>query len=223
MKLTISTCALAVLAIASPSFAQQVATDDGTELASKDEERGFESLFDGKSLDGWRAAENPDSFQVEDGTIVVHGNRAHLFYAGDVADADFKNFEFRCEVQTWPNANSGIYLHTKYYEDGWPNRGYECQVNNSYKPDPQKTASLYAVEPVTRSIVDDNEWFDYHIIVQGKQITIKINGETIVDYTEPDDLDRPDRQLSSGTFALQAHDPGSKVAYRNIRVKVLEE
>ena len=46
---------------------------------------------------------------------------------------------------------------------------------------------------------------------------------TTVDYTEPEDLDRPDRQLSSGTFAFQAHDPGSHVAYRNIMVKVLDD
>ena len=41
------------------------------------------------------------------------------------------------------------------------------------------------------------------------------------DYTEEDDLDREGRRLSSGTFALQAHDPGSKVLYKNVRVKVL--
>ena len=32
---------------------------------------------------------------------------------------------------------------------------------------------------------DDDVWFDYHLIVRGSQITIKINGKTVVDYTEP--------------------------------------
>ena len=67
----------------------------------------------------------------------------------------------------------------------------------------------------------DNEWFTYHIVVQGKRIIVKINGKTTTDYTEPDDLNRPQRQLASGTFAFQAHDPGSHVEYRNIMVKPL--
>ena len=64
-------------------------------------------------------------------------------------------------------------------------------------------------------------WFLYEIIVNGKNIVVKIDGKVITDYTEPADLKRPERQLSSGTFAIQCHDPGSKVKYRNIQVKVL--
>ena len=54
-------------------------------------------------------------------------------------------------------------------------------------------------------------------------IVVKINGNTISDYTEPDDLKRPRRQLSSGTFALQAHDPGSKVLYKALMYKKLDD
>ena len=67
----------------------------------------------------------------------------------------------------------------------------------------------------------DNEWFEYHIIVRGKRVIVKINGETTADYREPDNLKQGSRRISSGTFALQAHDPGSKVLYKNLRVKVL--
>jgi hypothetical protein len=64
-----------------------------------------------------------------------------------------------------------------------------------------------------------------HITVRGKRIVVKVDGKTIVDYTEPDDI-KParggfDRRLTSGTFALQAHDPGSKVHFRRIAVKPL--
>ena len=52
-------------------------------------------------------------------------------------------------------------------------------------------------------------------------IVIKINGETISDYVEPDDLNRPQRQLSSGTFAIQAHDPSSTVYYKEMYYKEL--
>ena len=71
------------------------------------------------------------------------------------------------------------------------------------------------------SPVKDNEWFDYYIKVEGKRIVIKINGKQTVDYTEPADLDRPERQLSEGTFGIQAHDPKSRAQFKDIMVKVL--
>jgi len=60
-----------------------------TSAADKD---GWISLFDGKSLAGWKANENPDTFKVENGELVVKGPRAHLFYVGDVGGGKFKNF-----------------------------------------------------------------------------------------------------------------------------------
>ncbi len=183
-------------------------------------EEGFVSLFDGKTLDGWKASENKDSCTVKDGKLCIGGPRSHLFYVGDVNGGNFKNFELKCEVMTTPGSNSGIYFHTKYLESGWPNKGYEAQINNTHS-DPKKTGGLYAVQDVFEAPAKDNEWFDYDITVKGKTITIKINGKTTVDYTEPADLNRPERQLDSGTFAFQAHDPKSMVYIRNVRVKVL--
>lgn len=183
-------------------------------------DEGFVSLFDGKSLDGWKINENPASLKLEDGCLVVHGERAHVFYDGPVANHDFTNFHFKAEVMTSPNANSGIYFHTKFQNDGWPGKGYESQVNNTQK-DPKKTGGLYNVKDNFEAPVKDDVWFLYEIIVNGKNIVVKIDGKVITDYTEPADLKRPERQLSSGTFAIQCHDPGSKVKYKNIQVKVL--
>ncbi len=189
-------------------------------------EDGWHKLFDGKSLDGWKAAENPGSFKVVDGVLVVDGPRGHLFYAGPVNGANFKNFEFRAQVKTFPKANSGIYFHTAYQDTGWPSKGYECQVNATHK-DRKKTGGLYAVQDVMDTpAAGDGEWFDYHIRVVGKHITIRINGKTTVDWTEPADWTPPKgmdgRRISSGTFAIQAHDPDSVVHYRNIEVKPLD-
>ena len=198
-----------------------IATNAEQAKGKKKGEKGFISLFDDKSLKGWQVnKENPKSITVKDGNIVIDGPRAHLFYAGDVQDHNFKNFVLRDQVKTYPKANSGIYFHTDYQDEGWPAKGYEAQVNNT-QGDPKKTGGLYAVQDVYEAPAKDNEWFDYHIIVRGKRIIIKINGETTADYTEEDDLDREGRRLSSGTFALQAHDPGSKVLYKDVRVKVL--
>lgn len=185
------------------------------------EEQGWISLMDGKTMKGWKASENKDSWFVEDGMFVCHGPRSHLFYVGE--HQPFRNFEFKCQVKTLPKANSGIYFHTRFQEEGWPKYGYEAQVNNTHG-DPRKTASLYGVVDVLEAPAPDNEWFDYYIKVEGKRILIVVNGKTCVDYTEPDDLQPGKdftRKLDEGTFALQAHDPISKVYFRDIRVKTL--
>ncbi len=185
-------------------------------------EEGWISLFNGENLDGWRAGENPQSFSVEDGAIVAHGPRAHLFYEGPVEDHNFENFHFKADVMTKPNANSGIYFHTRFQEEGWPSVGYEVQVNVSHG-DAKKSGGLYGVADVAAPPAQDNEWYTQEIIVQGKRIISKINGEVVVDYTEdPADI-RGDRRLSSGTFAIQAHDPGSRVYIKNIQVKPLND
>lgn len=181
---------------------------------------GWVSLFDGKSLDGWKVAENPSSFSVENGEIVVHGNRAHMFYVGPVANHDFTNFALKVELMTAPGANSGIYFHTKYQETDWPAVGYEVQVNQTHG-DPKKSSGLYGVKDVYEAPAKDNEWYTQEIIVQGKRIITKVNGKTLVDFVEPDDV-QGDRKLSHGTFAIQAHDPNSIVRIRSIQVKVLD-
>jgi hypothetical protein len=183
---------------------------------------GWISLFDGKTLDGWKVGKNADSFKVQDGMIVVNGPVAHLFYMGDVKNHDFKNFAVKADIMTFPQANSGFYFHTQYQEAGFPKKGFEVQVNNSHK-DPKRTAGLYNVLDVYEVPAKDNTWFTMEIIVRGKHIVTKVNGKTYVDYTESDDWKNPDRRVDHGTFALQGHDPGSKVYYKNILVKPLPD
>ncbi|MES1222829.1 MAG: DUF1080 domain-containing protein [Bacteroidota bacterium] len=178
------------------------------------------SLFDGKSLNGWKVGDNAATFSADSGMIIVHGNTAHLFYDGDVMNHDFKNFEFKADVKTMPGANSGIYFHTVFQQGGWPAKGYEVQVNNSHT-DWRRTGSLYGIEDVKEVYVKDNEWFTEYIKVQGKKITIKINDKTVVDYTEPEKSAQEQRKISDGTFALQGHDPKSKVYFKDIMVKPL--
>ncbi|MFB6248342.1 MAG: DUF1080 domain-containing protein [Salinibacter sp.] len=186
---------------------------------------GWVSLFDGKTLDGWRASENEETFSVDDGRIVADGPRSHLFYTGSVANHNFDDFELRVDVMTKPGSNSGIYFHTQYQEKGWPSQGYEAQINNSYESDPRKTGSLYAVEDVKQSPVGDNEWFTMAVRVEGDHIEITVDGETTAEYTEPDDAPRKGmegRVLSGGTIALQGHDPESTVYFKNIYIRPLK-
>ena len=194
----------------------------GTDVRGADEE-GFTRLGDGKSFKGWKINENRDSWGIEDGAFRARGARSHLFYVGD--DKPFVNFELKVDVLTKENSNGGIYFHTKFQESGWPKYGFEAQVNNSYSRDPRKTGSLYAVKDVLQAPAQDDEWFTEHIIVKGRHIVIRINDKTVMDYIEPEDaMAGKDftRKLDKGTFALQAHDPGSTVYFKNIRVKRLD-
>ncbi|QEG24494.1 3-keto-disaccharide hydrolase [Mariniblastus fucicola] len=184
----------------------------------------FKSMFNGKNLLGWHVNESPESVYIEDGCIVTHGERAHAFYVGETGHADFSDFHFKCKVKTKPQANSGIYFHTKFEATGWPSEGYEAQVNNT-QSDPKKTGGLYGVKDCFEAPAKDDVWFDYEIMVEGKHVVIKIDGKVISDYTEPENPERAGnmtkRLIGSGTMALQAHDPGSKVYYKDLMLKIL--
>jgi hypothetical protein len=185
---------------------------------------GWQVLFDGKSLDGWKASDDPGTFSVAAGEIIVHGPRSHLFYVGPVLNHDFKNFELKCDVMAKAGANSGVYFHTKWQEKGWPDAGFEVQVNNTHK-DPKKTAGLYDIKDNYEAPAKDDEWFTMTIRVEGKHVITKVNDKVITDYVEPEDFQpKPNhigRKIDHGTFAIQGHDPGSEVHFKNIRVKPL--
>ena len=209
-------------------------------------EDGWISMFNGKDLTGWKSNEEvPGVFTVENGELKVSGGRAHLFYMGTDGAAKFKNFEVKAKVKTTPGSNSGFYFHTEYQDKNWPDKGFECQVNSTHT-DPKKTGSLYGVvnilalapgqaEPqggkhikVDKAPSTDGEWFDYHITVKGNVITLQVNGQTTVEWTQPESFDpakelknMPGRKLGEGTFAIQGHDPKSTTFYKDLFVKPL--
>jgi hypothetical protein len=184
-------------------------------------EEGFANLFNGTDLAGWKANENPASWSVRDGAIVCQGPRSHLFYVGvDPANPEsFRNFHLKAEVLTKPVANSGIFIHTAFQPDGWPAQGYEVQVNNSQQ-DPVRTGSIYNVVKNFAPPAKDDTWFTLEVVVNGKAVGVAVDGRVLYEFVEPEGVTGT-RKLSQGTFALQAHDPGSEVHYRNIRVKRL--
>ncbi|MDB6076995.1 MAG: hypothetical protein JWO82_742 [Akkermansiaceae bacterium] len=183
------------------------------------QEKGFISLFDGKTLDNWKISGDPAAFKVEDGAIVTHGDCAHAFYAGKEKDAKFRNFELRLDVMTEKSANGGVYIHTSFQDGGWPAKGYEVQVNNTH-PDWRKTGSLYSVVDNKEPFKDD-EWMKYVVRVKDGKISITVNDKKLlVDYTP--EQGKSKLQAEGGTIALQAHDKGSVVHYKNIRIQPLD-
>lgn len=202
----------------------------GTWVSPAAETSSWVEMFNGRDLEGWKANESPQSHSVRDGAIVCQGPRSHLYYTGPLADTGFRHFEFTAEFQAAPGANSGIYFHTVFQEDGWLNTGIEVQVNNTATGDGgyvehKKTGSLYGIRNVHRQIAEDHAWSTLQLVVRPPHVLIRINGVTTVDYVEPPHppAQPPGRRLGRGTFALQAHDPGSRVAYRNLRVRLLPD
>jgi hypothetical protein len=209
-----------------PSFRHLVLLVFCASVALSGADDGWQPLFDGASLNGWRASEHTGTWKVENGAIVASGDRSHLYYTGGSTPA-YKNFEFEAEVMTRPGANSGIYFHTAWQEKDWPGKGFEVQINNTYAGDAQyqerkKTGSLYGIRNVYSQLVPDNQWFRMNIAVRGKQVQVKVNDILTVDYVEPSPPEAG-RALASGTFALQGHDPHSTVMFRNIRVRRLPD
>jgi hypothetical protein len=187
-------------------------------------EPGFTQLFNGKDWTGWKVA-NEASFKIENGAIVANGSAGHAYYDGPFMDHTFRNFELKVDIMTKPNSNGGVYVLTQFQEKGFPSKGFEIQVNNTYAKDPVKSGSLYHLSDITEAPAKDDEWFTEHIIVKDNTITVRVNDKQVVQWTQPaewaTDPKLSRRVMTPGTVALQAHDPGSTVYYKNIRVKPL--
>jgi hypothetical protein len=181
------------------------AADQGAPVPGKD---GWISMFNGKTLDGWKANEEPGSWKAIDGAIVGDGPRSHLFWM----ERECENCEFRAEVKLNHSGNSGMYFRTAF-GPGFP-KGYEAQVENT-SPDPQKTGSLYGICKVTDQLIPDDTWWIQHIIVQGDHIIIKVNDKVVTDCR--DERNR----YTKGYLALQQHNQGSVVQFRNLMMRPL--
>ncbi len=180
-------------------------------LATADDQ--WETIFDGKAWGNWKPNERPESWKIEDGCFVGNGQRSHLYFERD----ELTDFELKTEVMINQGGNSGIYFHIAQHPEGWFFDGHEVQVNNTHG-DPVKTGSLWGVVKLYDAPVKDNVWFEMHIVVAGQTIDVFINGKRRLTYVEPEGIQGP-RKISKGYIALQAHDPGSVVRYRNIRLK----
>ncbi|MEQ9209417.1 MAG: DUF1080 domain-containing protein, partial [Pseudomonadales bacterium] len=162
-----------------------------------------------------------ESFRLDGDTLIVEGDQRNLFYDGLVAGGYFKNFEFKVDVYTYPGSASGVYFHTRYEEDGSPASGYEAQINAS-RAGESKTGSLVGVSDVNTAPHGDNEWFNYYIKVEGNKVTVKVNGETVNEFTEPAGVDGP-ASLNWGTIGLESVGSDSRVHFRNPMIRLLPD
>lgn len=198
------------------------------ELSEEMKNDGWISIFDGRSLDGWKSNESYVGFHVKDGCIVGKGKRNHLFYMNE----ELKNFELKIDVKISEGGNSGVYVKSRWQDEGWPVTGFELQVNSSHK-DPVKTGSLYNIVKLFEAPHGDDEWFTYHLICKENTLEVRVNDKILYVYVDPverfaipeeETITAQNKRISQkGYIALQQHDRKSIPAFKNILLKKLPD
>ena len=185
-------------------------------------EDGFESLFDGRSLDGWEG--DTKIFRVVDGAIVGGTLEARIARNEFLCtQRDFADFELRVKFKLLgKGANAGVQFRSRRIPNHHEVKGYQADLGDgwwgSLYDESRRNKVLVAADPeVVKQALKRDDWNDYAVRCQGPRIQIWLNGQSTIDYTEPDDKIERD-----GLIGLQIHGGGpSEAWYKGLRIKKL--
>ncbi|MEV7866164.1 ThuA domain-containing protein [Streptomyces sp. NPDC088124] len=179
---------------------------------------GYRSLFNGKTLEGWKQA-GPGKFDIVDGELRSEGGMGLLWYQAK----EFGAYSLKLDWKMAGDDNSGVFVGFPASEDPWSavNNGYEVQIDATDTPD-RTTGSVYGfksadVKARDRVLRPPGQWNSYEIKVQGERLQIFLNGVKINDFTNTD----PARSLKNGYIGLQNHGADDQVSFRDIQIKEL--
>lgn len=193
------------------------------------QEPGFKALFDGKTLNGWTLVKgHGPGYVVKDGIIVCPKEGGGNLYT----EAEYANFVLRFEFKLSAGGNNGIGIRSPLTGDA-AYQGMEIQILDHDDPQykgwlkpAQHHGSIYDVVPAKTGFLKPvGEWNSEEITANGRKITIKLNGTTIVDANLDDVKDpevlkkHPGLARATGHIGLLGH--GSLVEFRNLRIKTL--
>ena len=191
----------------------------------------FQSLFNGKTLDGWVG--DTDSYIVEDGVIKVNLSGGEMGGNNLYTAKEYSNFIFRFEFQLTPGANNGLGIHAPLEGDA-AYVGKELQIldNTADKYadlEPyQYHGSVYGIIPAKRGYLKPvGEWNKQEVTVQGSTVKVVLNGTTILDgdFIEAskngtiDGKEHPGLERNKGHIGFLGH--GDELQFRNIEIKSL--
>ncbi len=213
-------------------FVREIAREKGTNRLTRAERKeGFTRLFNGRNLNGWIG--NTKGYAIKNGIMICDpslGGSGNLY-----TEKEYSDFVFRFEFRLLPGANNGLGIRapstgTSAYA------GMELQILDDASPlytgwlkDYQHHGSIYGVVPAkTGHLKPVGEWNYQQVTAKGKQITVKLNGTTIVDAdiekaSTPktmDGKDHPGLKRDKGHIGFCGH--GDQVEFRNVRIKVLD-
>ena len=206
-------------------FVREIGAAEANNLLALQGNEGFEPQFNGTDLTGWHGA--LDNYEIVDGNIACKAGKGGNLYLKD----EYADFAFRFEFKVPPGGNNGVAIRAPITGDpAW--EAFEIQILDDtadmYKDlkQYQYHGSIYGLVPAKRGFLRPvGEWNFEEIICKGSQITIILNGTTIVDADVkkvdttgkdkiPKGVDR-----SSGYVGFAGHsDP---VQMRNVSIKKL--
>lgn len=229
------TCLVSAALLSSGCVSSATVSGGAASNAASGSSSEWRSLFDGRSLAGWRGYRSqspPAGWRVVDGTLVREGP------GGDIMTADmFENFELALDWNVAPGGNSGIFYRVTEKADATYETGPEMQVLDDarHRDGSSRLTSagaLYGLYPALAGAVKPaGEWNAARVVVNRGHVEHWLNGvKTAEAEIGSDDWNQrvansKFRQwpgfgkASRGHIALQDH--GDRVAYRNIRVRVL--
>jgi len=213
-------------------FIREIPREKGTNtLTNNEKNKGFKQLFNGTDMTGWVG--NTQGYVIKDGIMICDpsiGGGGNLY-----TEKEYGDFIFRFEFRLTPGANNGLGIRTPLTGNA-AYEGMELQILDDQSPrytgwlkDYQHHGSIYGVVPAkTGHLKPVGEWNNQQVTAKGKQITIKLNGATIVDAdiekaSTPKTIDgnkHPGLKRSSGYIGFCGH--GDQVEFRNIRIRPLD-
>lgn len=198
-------------------------------LCAQDSEKGFVSLFDGKTLNGWQLVRGVGrGYVVENGALVCPEDGGGNLYT----EKEYANFVLRFEFRLSEGGNNGVGIRAPLVGDA-AYKGMEIQILDDgaaryqgwLKP-AQHHGSIYDVIPAKPGFRKPvGEWNYEEITANGRQISVVLNGHTLVDanldsVTDPAVLQKhPGLARTTGHIGFLGHK--TRVEFRNIRVKPL--
>ena len=201
----------------------------GLLMAADKSEKGFSSLFDGKTLKGWVLMNGKGpGYVVKDGTILCpEDGGGNLF-----TDKEYANFILRFEFKFEPGANNGVGIRAPLEGDA-AYAGMELQIldhdHEKYKgwlkPTQRHGAVYDTIPPIADGLKPAGQWNFEEVIADGKKIKVTVNGVLVTDadlstVTDPEVLKKhPGLARTKGHIGWLGH--GSNVQFRNVRIKEL--
>jgi serine/threonine protein kinase len=183
------------------------------EIAQSTEDAQFQPLFNGKDLTGWKTdPKQPGDWFVEDGILYGRSGPSNLF----TTRGDFEDFHIRIEARINASGNSGIYFRCANgirEAENFPD-AYKAAIRLTDRVD-FRTGSLDGMVSVEAELIQSNTWFLMEVISEGNHISIKIDGQEVVNFTDMEN------RYSKGEFALTCIDGNTRVEFRKIEVKKL--
>jgi Domain of Unknown Function (DUF1080) len=173
--------------------------------APADRPIGWESMFNGKDLTGWVPVGN-EKWTIEDGAI--HGQGVTKEYGYLRTEKKYKDFQMTLRFKCEADGNSGLFFHADF-KPGTADvaQGLQFEIDRTLN---HHTGGLYGdgrawivwPAPELETIIRPNDWNDMHVTVVGNRYTARLNGELLVDFTDPTP------KSFDGYIALQLHSGG---------------